>query len=129
MNLEKATHMKDVFYIMALSLVVVGGCATPLGKFNKKEAVVDNIERQQTENTGRQVESGRTFVYAADQALQKDPVPSRHSSVAKQMTTRSITALGPPQAVNALKSDTMITDLLSDDPKIVEKGRIGRAHV
>jgi hypothetical protein len=123
MNLEKAQHMKDVFYITALSLVVVAGCATPLGKFNKKEAVVQNIERQQTENTGKQVESGRTFVYAADQALQKDPVPSRHSSVAKQMTTRSITALGPPQAENALKSDTMITDLLSDDPDMVEKGQ------
>jgi len=50
MNLEKVTHMKDVFYIIALSLVVVGGCATPLGKFNNKAAVVDNIERKQTEN-------------------------------------------------------------------------------
>ena len=39
------------------------------------------------------------------------------------MTTRSITALGPPQAVNALKSDTMIQDLLSDDPRTVEKGQ------
>jgi len=123
MNLEKVTHMKDVFYIMALSLVVIGGCATPLGKFNKKEAVVDNIERKQTENINKQVESGRTFVYAADQALQKDPEPSKHSSVAKSMTTRSITALGPPQASNALKSDSMITALLSDDPKIVEKGQ------
>ena len=123
MNLEKTQYMKDVFYIMALCLVVVGGCATPLGKFNKKEAVVESLERKQTENENKQVESGRTFVYAADQALQKDPEPSRHSSVAKSMTTRSITALGPPQAANALKSDTMITDLLSDDPKIVEKGQ------
>jgi len=123
MNLEKVTHMKDVFYIIALSLVVVGGCATPLGKFNNKAAVVDNIERKQTENMDKQVESGRTFVYAADQALQQDPVPSIHSSVAKLMTTRSITALGPPQAENALKSDAMITDLLSDDPEMVEKGQ------
>ena len=115
--------MKDAFYILALCLVVVGGCATPLGKFNKKEAVVENIERKQSENTNQQVESGRTFVYAADQALQKDPEPSRHSTVAKSMTTRSITALGPPQAVNALKSDTMIQDLLSDDPRTVEKGQ------
>lgn len=115
--------MKDVFYIMALSLVVIGGCATPLGKFNKKEAVVESIERKQTENTNKQVESGRTFVYAADQALQKDPDPSKHSDVAKSMTTRSITALGPPQASNALKSDSMITALLSDDPKTVEKGQ------
>ena len=114
---------KDLFYIMALSLVVIAGCATPLGKFNKKQAVVENIEREQVSNTNQQVESGRTFVYAADQALQKDPQPSKESKVAKQMTTRSITALGPPQAENALKSDTMIADLLSDDPKTVQKGQ------
>jgi len=116
-------YSKDIFYLFALCLVVVGGCATPLGKFNKQEAVVENIERQQNENTSKQVESGRTFVYAADQALQKDPVPSRQSKVAKQMTTRSITALGPPQAENAMKSDAMINNLLSDDPKEVEKGQ------
>ena len=116
MNLKKGA-------LIALSLVVIVGCATPLGRFNKKEAVVESIERKQTENTNEQVESGRTFVYAADQALQKDPEPSKHSSVAKSMTTRSITALGPPQAANALKSDTMIADLLSDDPKTVEKGQ------
>ena len=39
------------------------------------------------------------------------------------MTTRSITALGPPQAENAMKSDAMINNLLSDDPKEVEKGQ------
>ena len=116
-------YSKDIFYLLALSLVVVGGCATPLGKFNKKEAVVENIERKQTANTSKQIESGRTFVYAADQALQKDPVPSKQSKVAKQMTTRSITALGPPQAENAMKSDAMINNLLSDDPKEVEKGQ------
>ena len=116
-------YSRDIFYITALILVVVAGCQTPLGRFNKKEAVVENIERKQTANTGKQVESGRTFVYAADQALQKDPVPSKQSKVAKQMTTRSITALGPPQAENAMKSDTMINNLLSDDPKEVEKGQ------
>ena len=70
MTKQERSYTKDIFYIMALCLVVVGGCATPLGKFNKKEAVVENIERKQTENTNQQVESGRTFVYAADQALQ-----------------------------------------------------------
>lgn len=123
MTKQERSYTKDIFYTMALCLVVAGGCATPLGKFNKKEAVVESIERRQTENSNQQVESGRTFVYAADQALQKDPEPSRHATVAKSMTTRSITALGPPQAANALKSDTMIADLLSDDPKTVEKGQ------
>jgi len=37
MKEEKTNHFKDVFYIMALSLVVIAGCATPLGKFNKQE--------------------------------------------------------------------------------------------
>ena len=116
-------YSRDIFYTAALMLVVAAGCQTPLGKFNKKEAVVESIERKQTANTNKQVESGRTFVYAADQALQKDPVPSKQSKVAKQMTTRSITALGPPQAENAMKSDAMINNLLSDDPKEVEKGQ------
>ena len=116
-------YSKDIFYLLALSLVVIGGCATPLGKFNKKQAVVENIERQKTENTDKSVESGRTFVYAADRALQHDPVPSRESKVAKQMTTRSITALGPPKAEHAFKSDEMIEDLLSDNPDEVEKGQ------
>ena len=116
-------YSRDIFYTTALILVVVAGCQTPLGRFNKKEAVVENIERKQTANSNKQVESGRTFVYAADQALQKDPVPSKQSKVAKQMTTRSITALGPPQAENAMKSDAMINNLLSDDPREVEKGQ------
>ena len=116
-------YSRDIFYVTALILIVVAGCQTPLGRFNKQDAVVQNIERKQNENSSKQVESGRTFVYAADQALQKDPVPSKESKVAKQMTTRSITALGPPQAENAMKTDTMINDLLSNDPKQVEKAK------
>jgi hypothetical protein len=122
-RMYKGWNFRDSFYILVITCIIVGGCASPLGRFNKQEKVVENIERKQTENTDQQVESGRTFVYAADQALQKDPQPTKHSNVAKQMTTRSITALGPPQAENAFKSDTMITDLLSDDPDTVQKGQ------
>jgi hypothetical protein len=117
------SHKKDIFYISALCLVVIGGCSTPLGKFNKQKNLVDNIQRQEDTNKSQQIESGRTFVYAADQALQKDPDPSAESKVAKQMTTRGVTALGPPQMENAMKSDQMVTGLLSTDPKEVEKGQ------
>ena len=116
-------HTKDLFYITALSLVVVAGCATPLGIFNKQQKKVDNIKTEVDVNKEKQVESGRTFVYAADQSLQKDPSPSQHSAVAKQMTTRSLTALGPPQMANVVKSDQMINKLLSHDPKVVEEGQ------
>ena len=105
---------KDLFYLTALTLVVVSGCQSPLGKFNKQKAVVENIQRKETVNKDDQIESGRTFVYAADQALQKDPDPSAESKVAKQMTTRGVTALGPPQ---------MVSGLLSTDPKEVKKGQ------
>ena len=39
------------------------------------------------------------------------------------MTTRGVTALGPPQMENAMKSDQMVAGLLSTDPKEVEKGQ------
>ena len=116
-------HSKDIFYILALFLVVVGGCQTPLGKFNKQKDVVDGIQRKEDANKNQQIESGRTFVYAADQALQKDLAPSPQSQVAKQMTTRGVTALGPPQMENAMKSDQMVTGLLSTDPAEVKKGQ------
>jgi hypothetical protein len=116
-------YSRDIFYLLALTLVVVGGCATPLGIFNKQQKKVDNIKTEVSANKENQVESGRTFVYAADQTLQKDPSPSQHSTVAKQMTTRSLTALGPPQMENAVKSDQMINKLLSHDPKVVEEGQ------
>jgi hypothetical protein len=54
---------------------------------------------------------------------QKDPTPSKHSQVAKQMTTRGITALGPPQAENAIKSTKVVDDLLSEDPKQEKEGQ------
>lgn len=116
-------YSRDIFYLLALTLVVVGGCATPLGLFNKQQKKVDNIKTEVSANKENQVESGRTFVYAADQTLQKDPSPSQHSTVAKQMTTRSLTALGPPRMENAVKSDQMINKLLSHDPKVVEEGQ------
>jgi hypothetical protein len=47
-------YFKDVFYIMALSLVVLGGCATPLGKFNKQEKVVENIQQEKDNNDTKQ---------------------------------------------------------------------------
>jgi hypothetical protein len=34
-------YSKDIFYLLALALVVVGGCATPLGLFNKQQKKVD----------------------------------------------------------------------------------------
>ena len=123
MREKENNHFKDVFYIMALALVVLGGCATPLGKFNKQEKVVENIQQEKTNNDNKKVESGRTFVYAADQALQRAPAPSPQSQVAKQMTTRGVTALGPPQMENAMKSDQMVTGLLSTDPSEVKKGQ------
>ena len=115
--------IKDVCYVSALILLVLAGCQSPLGKFNKQKNVVDNIQRQEDTNKDQQIETGRTFVYAADQALQKDATPSAESKVAKQMTTRGVTVLGPPQMENALKSDQMVTGLLSTDPKEVEKGQ------
>tara|TARA_Y100001938_G_scaffold34826_1_gene47783 strand:- start:193 stop:975 length:783 start_codon:yes stop_codon:yes gene_type:complete len=116
-------HSRDIFYLTALILVIVAGCQTPLGKFNKQKQVVDNIQKKEDDNKQKQLESGRTFVYAADQALQKDPAPSAQSQVAKQMTTRGVTALGPPQMENAMKSDQMVTGLLSTDPNEVKKGQ------
>ena len=116
-------NIKDVCYASSLTLLILVGCQTPLGKFNKQKQVVDNIQKQEDANKQKQIESGRTFVYAADQALQKDPSPSAESQVAKQMTTRGVTALGPPQMENAMKSDQMVTGLLSTDPKQVESGQ------
>jgi hypothetical protein len=116
-------NIKDTCYVTVIIMLIMVGCATPLGNFMKQEKVVGNIERQQSENEDESVESGRTFVYAADRALQHDPKPSRESKVAKQMTTRSMTALGPPKAAHVFKSDEMISDLLSDDPDQVEKGQ------
>jgi hypothetical protein len=116
-------NVKDVCYVSVLILLVMAGCQTPLGKFNKQKNVVDNIQRQENTNKDQQMETGRTFVYAADQALQKDSTPSAESKVAKQMTTRGVTALGPPQMENAMKSDQMVTGLLSTDPKEVAKGQ------
>ena len=89
----------------------------------KRKEVVDNIQRKEDVNKEKQLESGRTFVYAADQALQKDPAPSPQSQVAKQMTTRGVTALGPPQMENAMKSDQMVNGLLSTDPEQVKAGQ------
>lgn len=116
-------HARDIFYLTALILVIVAGCRTPLGNFNKQKAVVENIQKQEDVNKEKQLESGRTFVYAADQALQKDPSPSPQSQVAKQMTTRGVTALGAPQMENAIKSDQMVSGLLSTDPNEVKKGQ------
>ena len=39
------------------------------------------------------------------------------------MTTRGVTALGPPQMENAMKSDQMVNGLLSTDPNEVKKGQ------
>ena len=103
--------------------LIAAGCSTPLGKFNKQKDVVTGISQNIDKNKEKEVESGRTFVYAADQALQKDPAPSKHSQVAKQMTTRGITALGPPQAENAIKSTKVVNDLLSEDPKQEKEGQ------
>jgi hypothetical protein len=116
-------NVKDVCYVTALVLLCLSGCQTPLGKFNKQKEVVQEIQKKEDDNKERQLESGRTFVYAADQALQKDPSPSKESQVAKQMTTRGVTALGPPQMENAIKSDQMVTGLLSTDPSEVKKGQ------
>ena len=116
-------NVKDVCYVTALILLCLSGCQTPLGKFNKQKDVVEEIQKKEGDNKERQLESGRTFVYAADQALQKDPSPSKESQVAKQMTTRGVTALGPPQMENAIKSDQMVTGLLSTDPSEVKKGQ------
>ena len=116
-------YARDIFYLTALVLVIAAGCRTPLGNFNKQKAVVENIQKQEDVNKEKQLESGRTFVYAADQALQRDPSPSPQSQVAKQMTTRGVTALGAPQMENAMKSDAMVTGLLSTDPEEVKKGQ------
>ena len=116
-------NIKDVCYVSAIIMLIIVGCQSPLGRFNKQQKVVDNIKTEVNVNKDKQVESGRTFVYDSDQSLQKDPQPSQHSQVAKQMTTRSLTALGPPQMENAVKSDQMIKKLLSHDPKVVEEGQ------
>ena len=68
-------NIKDTCYVTVIILLIMAGCATPLGRFNKQQKVVDNIKTEVDVNKDKQVESGRTFVYAADQSLQKDPAP------------------------------------------------------
>ena len=61
-------YSKDVFYTFALCLIVVAGCRTPLGNFNKQKEVVDNIQKQEDANQQELIESGRTFGSAGAQA-------------------------------------------------------------
>lgn len=119
----KNFYARDSFYLIAILTIYMSSCATPLGKFNKEENKVQNIKQEVNENKEKQVESGRTYVYAADQVLSKDPSPSKEAQVAKQMTSRSVTALGTPKAENVLQSDEMIADLLSENPEEVKKGQ------
>ncbi len=121
--MKNNAYIKDAFYLTAILTIYMSSCSTPLGKFNKQENKVQNIKMEVDENKEEQIESGRTYVYAADQALSKDPDPSKESQVAKQMTSRGITALGTPKAENVLDSDKMITSLLSSDPDEVKKGQ------
>ncbi|SVE03014.1 uncharacterized protein METZ01_LOCUS455868, partial [marine metagenome] len=51
--------------VTVIIMLIMAGCASPLGRFNKQQKVVDNIKTEVTANKDKQVESGRTFVYAA----------------------------------------------------------------
>ena len=49
-------YTRDIFYLMALTLVVVAGCRTPLGNFNKQKEVVEDIQRKENVNKEKQIE-------------------------------------------------------------------------
>ena len=47
-------YTKDTFYLLALTLVVVAGCRTPLGNFNKQKEVVQEIQKKEDANKEKQ---------------------------------------------------------------------------
>ena len=55
-------NIKDVCYVSAIIMLIIVGCQSPLGRFNKQQKVLDNIKTEVNVNKDKQVESVRTFV-------------------------------------------------------------------
>ena len=104
-----------------LTAILLTGCIGPLHRYNSKQAKVDRTKDAIAANQQAQHSIGRTFTYAADQALKTERAPSPQVALAKEMTERSLLATGLPDADEAAEVREMVAALVSTNS--VEQAR------
>lgn len=121
-------NMRFLFKIIPILLIVMmigGGCAVfrnPTKSWDKAEAKVTTVEKKMSANQAQIIEQGKNYVYATSLALKADPSTNKYHAVETQLNDKALATLGPPTMDQINKLEGMVSNLLSDNQKLVNKG-------
>jgi hypothetical protein len=114
-----------LFFLIAL--LFLPACWSPESRNKRAEEKIDKTQKaidSAQEGIGKK---GGSFTYAADYTLSLDPTPSKYSSLAKELTGRSLLSLGLPQAEEARELRVMVLNLLSTNEALRVQGEAALA--
>lgn len=106
--------MKRIIISLAC-LLLLSGCANPFKKQTRAIAQSQKVENQILQYERDLVDKGKTYVYGADHSLSLDTNRNIYSNVAKDMTERSLLALGNPDVKEAQNVKEIVGGLVSSN--------------
>ena len=116
---------KQIFFISLVCMIFLNGCAfwtNPLKSFEKAQTKVLQTQSQLQNNQDDIIEQSKNYIYGADYTLNLETNPSKYNMVAKQFTERAKNTLGLPDIDEIEDLKITITNLLSDNTKLIIKG-------
>lgn len=122
MNGENNKHF--YLFVGSFLLLILIGCMTPIEKNQKSKDKILKIDEKISSNEGELMEFSKGYVYGANYALSLDPSPSKYSSLAYDLTDRSLIITGNPSAETAGLMKKSSEKLLSDEESERFSGQI-----
>lgn len=117
---------RDILVIVLCFGTLLAGCAyfSPSAKQNRAEVKVEKVKDAIFTSEKEILEESKGYIYGADYALLLNPNTNKYTTVAKQMTTKAMIALGQPDLVDVLKMQAIIEGLVSTNKATIEKAKV-----
>jgi hypothetical protein len=107
-------------------LLGTSGCAlfrNPTGSWDKATAKVEATQHKVEANERAIADQGKNYVYATKLALQADPSTNKYHKIETQLNDKAVATLGAPSMSEIVELEAMVSNLLSENQKLMEKGQ------
>ena len=117
---------RDILVAIMCFGTLLAGCAyfSPSSKQTRAEVKVERVKEAIFTSEEEILKESKGYIYGADYALLLNPNTNKYTTVAKQMTSKAMVALGPPDLADVLKMQAIIEGLVSTNKATIEKAKV-----
>jgi hypothetical protein len=112
-----------VWFISGMLVISLISCSTPIGKFFSASKKVEETKKEIVKNKSQIIEKAKTYAWSTDYILELNNQTNKYTELAKDFSRKTTETLGAPQMDEIIQMKEIISNLLSDQEKLIIKGQ------